>query len=265
MEAEPVVRGAVHDGDIDMLHGNAVGVPHALEIHVGDLAALQRSGRNRLIGQGRAVVARPLGNPVVRANLAHIADRVIIGMAQEFVLCGLYDLQGIQEDAYTPYTYVRSTDDYEPEAVDPEICPPDIHTTMYITLDAGATHDTGIPCEVSFDKGHLKVSLPEASTNKGTRSAITVYGKVEDKYLYDASDDNQSFKARYHGILENEGKLTIGDKSYDVMAGGFGGFSFIETKEKYHDRLPEYILELSLFVHDEEEGINADISIDLTR
>ena len=174
-------------------------------------------------------------------------------------------LQGIQEDAYTPYTYVRSADDYEPEAVDPEICPPDIHTTMYITLDAGATHDTGIPCEVSFEKGHLKVSLPEASTNKGTRSAITVYGKVEDKYLYDASDDNQSFKARYHGILENEGKLTIGDKSYDVMAGGFGGFSFIETKEKYHDRLPEYILELSLFVHDEEEGINTDISIDLTR
>ena len=56
------------------------------------------------------------------------------------------------------------------------------------------------------------------------------------------------------------------EKDFEVLIGEDGSQRDCKAiVEKYHDRLPEYILELSLFVHDEEEGINTDISIDLTR
>ena len=63
--------------------------------------------------------------------------------------------------------------------------------------------------------------------------------------------------------MSNYGTLTIGDKTYDVMAGGVGGVGLHITKEMYLDRYPEYYLYISIFAHDIEEDKNITIDIDL--
>ena len=167
-------------------------------------------------------------------------------------------LQLADEDGkYSENVLIRSSEDYEEPGVDPSICPQDFTATMYLNYDFDKQY-SATPCKVKFEKGYMYVTMEEGPTNSGTRSTITIKGKVTDKY--EIPDASNSMAARYHGSVSTESSFTVGNETYSFIG---GSFTLNVAKKQYLDKVPAHMLSIYLWVRLPDGPGHTDKSFDM--